>query len=50
VYERTTAYDDASLREMTQAVSKKLLAASGDATKAEQIDKLVKSMAQANAP
>ena len=45
VYERTTAYDDASLKEMTQSVTKKLLAASGDASKAEQIEKLVKSMA-----
>jgi hypothetical protein len=45
VFVRTTAYDDASLREMMQAVSRKLLAASGDATKAEQIDRLVKSMA-----
>ena len=39
------SYDDASLKEMTQAVTKKLLAAAGDPAKAEQIDKLVKSMA-----
>ena len=45
VFVRTTAYDDASMKEMTQAVSKKLLAASGDAARAEQIEKLVKSMA-----
>ena len=45
LYERTTSYDDASLREMTQSVVRKLLAASGDPTKAEQIEKLVKSMA-----
>jgi hypothetical protein len=45
VFVKTTAYDDASLKEMTQTVSRKLLAASGDPTKAEQIDKLVKSMA-----
>lgn len=45
VYVRTTAYDDASLKEMTQSVGRKLLAASGDASKAEQIEKLVKSMA-----
>jgi hypothetical protein len=44
VFVRTTTYDDASLKEMTQTVSRKLLAASGDPTKAEQIDKLVKSM------
>ena len=45
VYLRTTSYDDAALKEMTQAVSKKLLAAAGDASKADQIDKVVKSMA-----
>jgi hypothetical protein len=45
VYERTTSYDDASMREMTQSVIRKLLAASGDPTKAEQIEKMVKSMA-----
>lgn len=45
VYQRTTSYDDAALKEMTQAVSKKLLAAAGDASKADQIDKVVKSMA-----
>ena len=45
VYERATSYDDASLREMTQSVTKKLLAASGDPSKADQIEKLVKSMA-----
>ena len=45
VYVRTTAYDDASLKEMTQSVSRKLLAASGDASNAEQIEKLLKSMA-----
>jgi hypothetical protein len=44
IFVRTTAYDDASMKEMTQSVSKKLLAASGDASKAEQIEKLVKSM------
>jgi hypothetical protein len=44
IFVRTTAYDDASLKEMTQTVSRKLLAAAGDPTKAEQIDKLVKSM------
>jgi hypothetical protein len=44
-YLRTTAYDDASMKDMTQSVSKKLLAASGDAARAEQIEKLVKSMA-----
>jgi len=45
VYVRTTAYDDSSLKEMTQSVSRKLLAASGDASNAEQIEKLLKSMA-----
>jgi hypothetical protein len=45
VYLRTTSYDDAALKEMTQAVSKKLLAAAGDPSKADQIDKVVKSMA-----
>jgi hypothetical protein len=45
VFVRTTSYDDASMKEMTQTISRKLLAASGDATKADQIDKLVKSMA-----
>jgi hypothetical protein len=45
VYVRTTSYDDAALKEMTQAVSKKLLAAAGDPSKADQIDKVVKSMA-----
>jgi hypothetical protein len=44
MFVKTTAYDDASLKEMTQSVSRKLLAASSDAAKAEQIDKLVKSM------
>ena len=34
VYQRTTSYDDAALKEMTQAVSKKLLAAAGDPNKA----------------
>jgi hypothetical protein len=33
------------MQEMTQSVTKKLLAASGDAAKADQIEKLVKSMA-----
>ena len=45
VYERTTSYDDASLREMTQSLIRKLLTASGDASKAEQIEKMVKAMA-----
>ena len=45
VFVRTTAYDDASMQETTQSVTKKLLAASGDAAKADQIEKLVKSMA-----
>jgi hypothetical protein len=44
IFVRTTAYDDASLKEMTQTVSRKLLAAAGDPAKAEQIDKLVRSM------
>ncbi len=44
-YLRTTAYDDASMKEMTQAVSRKLLAASGDVAQADRIDKLVRSMA-----
>jgi hypothetical protein len=40
----TAAYDAASLKDFTQSVTKKLLAASGDSTKPEQIDDLVKSM------
>jgi hypothetical protein len=45
VFVRTTAYDDASMQETMQSVTKKLLAASGDAAKADQVEKLVKSMA-----
>jgi hypothetical protein len=44
VYERTTAVDDVSLKEMTQAMMRKIAAASGDPSKVEQIESLVKSM------
>jgi hypothetical protein len=44
LYVRTTAFDDVSLKEMTQAMMRKIAAASGDPSKAEQVENLVKSM------
>jgi hypothetical protein len=40
----TTSYDPAAMKDFMQSVTKKMLAASGDSTKPEQIDSLVKSM------
>jgi hypothetical protein len=40
----TTSYDASSLKEFTQSVTRKLLAASGDGVKPEQIDSMVKAM------
>ena len=40
----TTSYDAASMKDFMQSVSKKLLAASGDNIKPEQIDSLISSM------
>jgi hypothetical protein len=40
----TTSYDAAAMKDFMQSVTKKLMAASGDSTKPEQVDSLVKSM------
>ncbi len=44
VYVKTTAYDTASMKDFTQSLSKKLMAAAGGSIKPEQIDSLVKQM------
>jgi hypothetical protein len=43
-YVNTTSYDGAAMKDFMQSVTKKLMAASGDGTKPEQIDSLVKAM------
>jgi hypothetical protein len=40
----TTSYDAAAMKDFMQSLTKKLLATSGDGTKPEQIDSLVKAM------
>jgi hypothetical protein len=44
LFVRTKAFDDVSLKEMTQALMRKLAAASGDPSKAGQVETVVKSM------
>jgi hypothetical protein len=40
----TTSYDAAAMKDFMQSVTKKLMAASGDSTRPEQVDSLVKAM------
>lgn len=40
----TNSYDEASIKELTQSLTKKLLAAAGDSIKTAEVDSLMKSM------